>query len=226
MNGNVFELEEAQRIDEEMEVEFQAQADCEAEAAGETGSRKRSRPCESADESAAEHAFDDVEADAIENVQVTTLQNNELPFVDGLNAFADDEGSQREYSIASGNQEAEEFEEEDNDNIASVPLERWQLGDGFVPIPPSDSRSAVSSDWAPWTADKQGKLRAVRHMIMQRTLETRDLDQNMFSFKGYSDASMNERVIALAAIEGLMFDSEVCDALLDQKAPSLLHTPN
>jgi len=145
---------------------------------------------------------------------VTVLQDGESPVVQGImqDIGDDDDG----LSSIAGDVVADSGEEDGHcEEIASVPLEPWQLGDGFRAVPPSDSRSAVMSDWTPWTTEKQGKLRAVRHMVTQRTLETRDIDQNFCSYKGYSDAALNERVIALAAIEGLMFDTEAKGIYID-----------
>ena len=103
----------------------------------------------------------------------------------------------------------------DQDCVAREELEKWQLGEGFTPVPPSDSRSAVNSDWAEWGTGMQGKLRACRHLVMGRTIETRDVDQSWCSYKGYSDAALNERVAATAAIEGALLDPEAKGLYID-----------
>ena len=107
---------------------------------------------------------------------------------------------------AEGADEAEMEEPTTTDTISRRIFRPWQLGQGIHPIPPDDSRSSVHSDWAPWSEEMNGKFRAVRHMCMNRMLHTRDADASMCSYRNYTDGAHNLRVIATAAIEGLMID--------------------
>jgi len=231
MEEDCYDATEAQRIEEEMQLESQAvdAAGDEAEAEADLGnrsqeaSRKRDRGRSPVGESSS--GVLEVDENAVESVpqSVGILQDGQYPVVPGMEDIVDDNddgaGSQAGGSAVAANSDVladEEDEDEGNtDEIASVPLEPWQLGEGIRAVPPSDSRSAANSDWMAWGPEQQGKLRAVRHMVMQRTLETRDNDQNFCSYKGYTEPSLNERVISLAAIEGLMFDTEAKGIFID-----------
>ena len=135
--------------------------------------------------------------------------------LDGLESDAED-APMGPVPEAAPEAEGEGFEDAIlQDDLSEAPLEQWQLGKGFVSIPPSDSRSAVSSDWCAWTPSMQGKYRACRHLVFQRTLETRDVDPTLCSYKGYANPALNERVVATAAIEGLMIDTEAKGLYVD-----------
>ena len=217
------DIEEA-AIEEELRLE--AEMEAEVEAASHT--RKRARDDDDSSSSVRDEPANGLDADdggeAAEGEitrQVEMLQAHQMPTIDGLesdigdplddeaeNAASNSDGA--DYEMGGMCDEAIEL-----NDIASVVLAKWQLGDGFTSIPPSDSRSAVTSDWCQWSGGFQSHFRACRHMVMQRSLETRDVDPTLCSYKGYSDASRNERVVATAAIEGLMFDTEAKGLYVD-----------
>ena len=227
--------------EEEMIIEAEIEAQrghAVAAASSSRGGGKRPReghPVDYDDHSGLDAEAGGAAAEGALNSQVVMLQPGQLPpqfpTVGGMESDDDETGSAAPSGAGSYAPNAQDLTGGGNgdadmngllddgailqDDISSTPLERWQLGDGFTSIPPSDSRSAVSSDWSQWTSGMQSTFRACRHMIMQRSLETRDVDPALCSYKGYANPAMNERVVATAAIEGLMLDTEAKGLYVD-----------
>jgi len=221
--------DEATAIDEELRLEAELEMETEAHRHA-TGKRARDDDDDSDVREEVGLGFDaDDGGEAAEGEitrQVEMVQSQDMPFVEGMESdiegLGEDEVGDGAPDAASESSSEDDDdmggmgdEEIEQDDIASVPIQPWQLGEGFTSIPPSDSRSAVTSDWCQWSSGMQSSFRACRHLIMQRSLETRDVDPTLCSYKGYSDASRNERVVATAAIEGLMFDTEAKGLYVD-----------
>ena len=206
------EMQEAGEL-EQMQEAMEAEASLPPEHNG-----KRSRPASDADgeeeDEGEEEPVDDQEND-VENagtVAAVAAAAVAMPSADDMWGVDDDDDEAYEgddnddAEVDPVVDEAEAEEPTTTDSISRRAFRPWQLGQGFHPVPPDDSRSSVYSDWAPWSDEMNGKYRAVRHMCMNRMLHTREADGAMCSYRNYTDRTHNLRVIATAAIEGLMMD--------------------